>query len=167
MTGKRKASTLKLCCVFFLTKYWNSALLCPWHSIYFQVMRAHVEPRADFQCVCQLRETDTLIWWTYYCDAQLSWWLRSASAFVSHVVNSRRFETSNSDFIPDSRTFGKTQNSSCLRRCLNCHVCADNEPHCPNPRGDDKYRRHTQDAGAPFQSLLKNTQNLFFSSEGS
>lgn len=116
---------------FFKTKYWISALPCPWHSIHFQV-QAHVEPSADFQGICQLQEPDTLIWWTYYCDAQLSWWLLSASTLVSHVVNSRWFETSNFRFL-DNRTFGKTQNSNCLCkpcRCLNCHVCADNELHC-------------------------------------
>lgn len=133
VTVKRMASTLKAAnkWLFFWTKYWIGALPYPWHSIYFQV-RVHVEPSTDFQGICQLQETDTLIWWTYYCDAQLSWWLQSASTLVSHVVNSRLFETSNFKFL-DSRTFGKTQNSHCLCnpcRCLNCHVWADNEPHC-------------------------------------
>lgn len=134
MTVKRTASTLKAAnkLLFFWTKYWIGALPCPWHSIYFQV-QAHVEPSTDFQGICQLQETDTLIWWTYYCDAQLSWWQQSASTLASHLVNSRWFETSNFRFL-DSRTFGKTeQNSSCLCnpcRWLNCHVCADNEPHC-------------------------------------
>lgn len=95
-------------------------------------MRTHVQPSTDSQGICQLQETDTLIWWTYYCDAQLSWWLRSASALVNQVVSSRWCETSNFRFL-DSRSFGKTQNSSCLFnlcRWLNCQVCADNEPHC-------------------------------------
>lgn len=124
----------------------------PWDSIYYQVW-VHVKPGPDFQGICQLQETDTLIWWTYYCDAQLSWWLYSASTLVSHVVNSRWFETSNVRFL-DSRTFGKTQNRSCLCspcRCLNCHVYADNEPHCL--RETLRMEEH---------SSLKNMQDLLF-----